>query len=302
MKNRKIKAFTLIELLVVIGAIAILLGLLIPSMNMVLKTANVAKQKVQLSSIDQALLAFKNDYGDYPPSTLDTDTTSTYSYCGAFKLAEALFGWDLFGFHPKSVWKADGMDNGSPQVKVYDFGNTTNPYNATPRKSRYLELEAANAFHIGKASPAYDGLFDNVGTMYPYNYVLCDSFGYKKISVGTKSVTAGMPILYFKADPSKMKFSFGGMPGSNIYEINDNYEIIIAKAIEDGQLNTSNPNPLSWNGGKLFYDSSYKILDQKIWMNGTGKAWPHRPDSYILISAGLDGLYGTSDDITNFGE
>jgi prepilin-type N-terminal cleavage/methylation domain-containing protein len=300
MKNRKIKAFTIIELLTVIAVIAILLGLLIPSMNMVLKSANVAKQKVQLSSIDQALLAFRNDYGDYPPSTLDTDITSGFSYCGAFKLAEALFGWDLFGFHPKSIWTADGKDTANN--RIYDFGNTLNTtYNSTPRKSRYLELEAANAFHIGKTND-FDGLFADVGTMNQYNYVLCDSFGYKKISVGTKSVTAGMPILYFKADPSKMKFSFGGMPGSNIYEINDNYEIIIAKAIEDGQLNTSNPNPLSWNGGKLFYDSSYKILDQKILMNVPSIAWPHRPDSYILISAGLDGLYGTSDDITNFGE
>ena len=27
---------------------------------------------------------------------------------------------------------------------------------------------------------------------------------------------------------------------------------------------------------------------------------PYRAQSYILISAGKDGLYGTSDDITNF--
>jgi hypothetical protein len=31
------------------------------------------------------------------------------------------------------------------------------------------------------------------------------------------------------------------------------------------------------------------------------RPWPYRPDSYILISAGADGLYGTGDDITNFG-
>ena len=34
--------------------------------------------------------------------------------------------------------------------------------------------------------------------------------------------------------------------------------------------------------------------------NVTG-GWPHRSDSYILISAGVDGEYGTGDDITNFG-
>ncbi len=31
------------------------------------------------------------------------------------------------------------------------------------------------------------------------------------------------------------------------------------------------------------------------------RPWPHRADSYILISAGVDGFYGTSDDICNFG-
>jgi hypothetical protein len=29
---------------------------------------------------------------------------------------------------------------------------------------------------------------------------------------------------------------------------------------------------------------------------------PYREDSYILMSAGFDGLYGTADDVFNFGE
>ena len=31
-----------------------------------------------------------------------------------------------------------------------------------------------------------------------------------------------------------------------------------------------------------------------------GQSRPCRPDSFILISAGYDGLYGTADDICNF--
>jgi hypothetical protein len=45
---------------------------------------------------------------------------------------------------------------------------------------------------------------------------------------------------------------------------------------------------------QLFYEY---IRDPKV----QGTPWPYRPDSYILISAGADGLYGTSDDICNFG-
>ncbi len=29
--------------------------------------------------------------------------------------------------------------------------------------------------------------------------------------------------------------------------------------------------------------------------------WPYRPDSYLLVSAGPDGLYGNEDDVRNFG-
>jgi hypothetical protein len=32
------------------------------------------------------------------------------------------------------------------------------------------------------------------------------------------------------------------------------------------------------------------------------RAQPYNPDTYILISAGRDGLYGTEDDIKNFGD
>ncbi len=45
-----------------------------------------------------------------------------------------------------------------------------------------------------------------------------------------------------------------------------------------------------------FYDY---ITDPKA-TGASGRDWPYRADSYILISAGADGLYGTSDDITNF--
>ena len=47
-------------------------------------------------------------------------------------------------------------------------------------------------------------------------------------------------------------------------------------------------------GKEVFYEY---IRDPKI----MATPWPYRPDSYILISAGADGEYGTGDDITNLG-
>ena len=37
-------------------------------------------------------------------------------------------------------------------------------------------------------------------------------------------------------------------------------------------------------------------------LNSTTQTRPYRAESYILISAGYDGVFGTSDDVVNFGE
>ena len=52
-------------------------------------------------------------------------------------------------------------------------------------------------------------------------------------------------------------------------------------------------NPLV--SSSFFYEY---IADPKV--STTTIKWPSRPDSYILISAGTDSLYGTRDDICNF--
>ena len=104
----------MIELLVVLGIIALLVGLLLPAVSAVKKMAKETKQKAQFVTIELALEAFKNDYGDYPPSDwfLLSPHPSSIHYCGSQRLAEALLGWDLLGFHPNSAWREDGLDVG----------------------------------------------------------------------------------------------------------------------------------------------------------------------------------------------
>ncbi|MHC4479037.1 MAG: hypothetical protein ACYTEL_25715, partial [Planctomycetota bacterium] len=48
---------------------------------------------------------------------------------------------------------------------------------------------------------------------------------------------------------------------------------------------------------KLFYQ---KTVNPNITMLEGNR--PYRADSYILLSAGFDGLYGTDDDVFNFGK
>ena len=49
------------------------------------------------------------------------------------------------------------------------------------------------------------------------------------------------------------------------------------------------------NGRDIFYDT---ITNSKI----TTQVRPYNQTSYILISAGFDGIFGTPDDIFNFSE
>ena len=293
--ERKKTGLTMIELLIVLGIIALLIGLLLPALSLVRNVAKETKQKAQLSTIEMALAAFKNDEGDYPPSNWVLPPNPGSDYCGAQKLAEALLGWDLLGFHPKTAWRADGLD-AQGGAGSYDPAQTRDnngdgiPDTFDERKGPYLELATANAFKI-------IDLFrqSSIESLAPDTYVICDVFGTKKITMvkGVDPVTgqpitinekAGAPILYYRANTS-------GKVINDVYHASDNDALVVTKQNNDGRI-----HPLANPAGPYQFFYNY-IRDPKI----TAKPWPYRPDSYILISAGVDGLYGTSDDITNFG-
>jgi type II secretory pathway pseudopilin PulG len=305
---------TVIEILVVISIIALLVGLLLPAVHTVQKMAKETKQKAQFTSIELGLAAFKSDYGDYPPSSWQNPNVAggRTDYCGAQKLSEALLGWDLLGFHPDSGWRADGLDrNGGP--------TTYDPLKVNPiaqsldkRKGRYVELEHANVFRLGDSTPGLrDGLFpdtDNGSGNPPLErrtYVLCDVFtvNERKVlensstllvpGVAAKMVSPSTPILYYKANPAS-KVLDAGDPETRIYNVRDNWPLISLGMLADGlkALRDRRHHPLE--DANYFYEY---IRDPRV----QARPWPYRPDSYLLISAGADGIYGTNDDIRNFG-
>jgi hypothetical protein len=285
MKDKKI-GFTTVELLTVLAIISLLIGVLLPALSAVRKAAKEAKQHAQLTTIELAIIAFKNDYGDYPPSDR---IVSPFNYCGSQKLAEALLGWDLRGFHPKSAWRADGC---YPPPPADNFVYLNTDQNLNERKGPYLELATTNAFILGS-------LFIDAassGGLAADRYVICDVFGVKRITLATgKAAIAGTPILYYKANTSSKNID-NINPANRIYNISDNDALISLRRLADRDKPLALRKQHKLEDFNWFYEY---IRDQKI--PATQRPWPYRPDSYILISAGADGEYGTDDDIRNFG-
>ena len=272
--------FSLIELLTVMAIITLLLGLLVPSFAAVRRFATDTSQRAGLASIGASLTAFRNDYGDYPPSAFRVPG----GYCGAQKMTEALLGRDLLGFHPKSLWK--------PEDDVYDSTSSTN---LAERKGQYIE--GINAFMGQDLFTQPDSMPDAMWVQLAGSYFFCDV--YKKVSVRLldgQRVRAGTPILYYRANESSNTLSFKIAPSDRIYSHADNAAVVEAADFSEDRLLGQHPlgRPEPDNEFEYFYNY---IADPRV----KAAIYPYRPNSFLLVSAGFDGKYGTADDVCNFG-
>ena len=345
----KCLGFTIIELLTVMGIIAILIGLLVPALNLVKDYTKELEQKAQFHSIEAALGMFSAEdrYGRYPESN-DNQGNDLFvppdqehpvdptPYCGANKLAEAMVGWDLLGYHRNSDFRSDGgfrhPDGDGIQREAalgayhanenYDgtpIGGTINPLyaetaaeNVRARWGPLIELENANAYRMADVYDPCEVIeepgFGSPDGFNPSSYVLCDVFA-KRRHAGKKT---GMPILYYRARTQYTEQDYDDIPGNeiqnDIYYYPDNFNLLSLGSADE----PTHRHPLANNlqgGGNSLTDGAPVLRSEYDWADFesmilnpqvTTIKRPYRAGSYILISAGKDGLYGTPDDIFNF--
>ncbi|MBN2063235.1 MAG: prepilin-type N-terminal cleavage/methylation domain-containing protein [Sedimentisphaerales bacterium] len=297
-RNKK-RAFTLVELLTVMAIIALLVGISMPALSAAKKKARATACKAMITSMEQGLEMFRNDQGFYPSSTVQSgsfvETRDTFRQ-GAHFLAEALLGADKLGY------RADRI-----------YNPATTGYAANVKRNAYLSSEN------NPTSTLYD-LADlkkySVAGVYERAWSSFDPV----ITDGLKG-DGSLPILYFKANSRATSFA-------DAYNYTDNQYIT---DVVGNMINPASVGPMyslysdpRWPETKseLFRCFPYYVWDFKTGAPNTVVSGPHarssepylfflnsttiqpnaRPlnrDSFLIISAGFDQKYGTSDDIAN---
>ena len=307
--------FTLIELLVVIAIIALIVGILAPGLKGFKDHAKKIKQKSNIRNAEIGLELFYDKFQEYPDSSwVEDNLDSSKVVCGAQHLVEALVGRDEQGFDPRSKWHefAEPAD-------LYDSDATTGKRSINRRKAAFLEFRDTGAYLLeqlydapylaaanfksmtllsGDAAAAA-GVTTDGSRRAP---ILTDVFSTRKPGLDEK---VGSPIVYFRADPKNtMHRENGPRQGDNLDQWTYNYE---DNAWIFQLPNLKDPDNLE---KQHRYDPAYvdpdtgekgvELFYQAITNKNSSYEKPHNPKTYIIISAGTDGIFGTRDDVTNF--
>ncbi len=296
--NPKKSAFTIVELLAVMSIIIILASLLLPAVNRTRRHARDVAQKNHFRNIDQGLEMYRNDFDDYPDSSYK-DINGDY-YCGAMKLCEVMAGQDGLGFHPDSKLCFNGGPFSTNSLyPPKPPGGMTPDYETNIRsRKEYLEPKDIQICSLENLYGNDTAPFD------PLCIVLGDVFRLMRNRNTAERV--GMPILYYKADVTKILHDpnsppFASEENTNIYNYTDNQDLLELGLPNDPAV----VHPLFQVSGEPQGRQFYNLTWDKnlTWERDDATASfmrPYKKDSYILISAGWDGLYGTRDDIYNF--
>ncbi len=278
--------------------------------------------------------------GTYPPSMSDADGTNgspqqryvkspykaipgEFEISGAGLLVWGLAGADFLGtpgFSPirknRLAWSADTdptYNQGSPDDSgAYALDNKGAPVHA---RSTYVDLAKVKVSKFVPGTTSFDIPAEvearkqlgqpAVKRQYP---MFLDAFGF--------------PVLYFQADPAGVRMCDPleqRQPAVNpdsrgLYHWRDNAGLLTAKhgdpllltaattLTSDGevhQLRWRSGQQLPPGGGAVNWPPGtfHRFIQNR---SITARDWPHNPDSYLLISPGVDGIYGTADDIANF--
>jgi len=299
------KGFTIIELIVVVSIIALLIGVMIPGLNAIRVRANCLAQRCQLKDIEIGLETWAHDNDmEYPDSYQELYGEGSVN--GSQKLCEALLGRDLQGFDTESSW------NPWKDESIADVYEDPANFN---RKGHYVDVTKIPVSQYGQIYndppnyPPYPGNMDkngNVNGSRKMCYVFTDIFKRTSFQVNGRTIRVGTPILYYKSDSNKNIVRSNNFD-CGAYDFTDNVWMMQWGSIRDPENpELAHPFYTEWekmNGeGKNPRIFVEKILNYNIPFAdhpGYIEGVPYNKETYILLSAGPDGMFGTEDDVWN---
>jgi prepilin-type N-terminal cleavage/methylation domain-containing protein len=297
--------FTLIELLVVVAIISMLIALFSVGTKKVKIISKGLQQKSVFHAMTVGLELFSKDFDGYPNSQMREQFGVQVT--GAQHLAEALLGRDWRGFEPRTGWfPMDDTAFGS-NVPADIYTDTT--ASLARRKGPYCEIKYGQVlmpielWSDRGPSKIYLG---NNAKLVERSPVITDVFNRNDTLAGR----TGMPILYFRGDSTKpfrvdsaRQTVLNPSPAQYrlwAYNFDDNLPVLQLPWLRDTtqaglDKHFRDPDDASKNHAQVFYEriTQQANPDQNFYK-------PYNASTFILISAGWDGIFGTKDDIVNY--
>lgn len=308
--SRRRSAFSLVELLTVIFIISLLISILVPSLNSARLQAKNIKVSATLKAVGDGMEMFRTENdkefrasNGYPTSqrALDLTEGTPPLLNGAHWLARAMLGKDLNGFVARRNVPPGLLERPTQWYNQIPFGMTgpidrVGPY-VNPDSVEVRQTKDVVGFEIG-------GPFDSEAAR--SQILLVDTFGY--------------PILYYAANTLAKRplarLDIEEPPAVYTHEDNEDFtgqEDTSATGWDFGAGSDHKISNFGFTDWETIGDDSetfcWYLLDKKAYeatLDPDGNPSentaikPVRNDAFLLITAGKDALYGSSDDVVNF--